>query len=265
MSTAAVVRDEAPLALTRLTPAPAQDVARAAHAQLVAELSHDLRTPLASVQLLVGALRDGVVEPARRDDHLARIEQQVSLMTELVGELHSVAREEAASSRTEWISPRELIAAAAETMRIQAEARGVVLEVDLTPCLPTIHANRVQLHRALVNLLQNAIRHAPDGGSVAVHAQPVLGGVEIEVEDDGEGIAAEERADVFTAFHGGDRRGSAARSGLGLAIARAIVDAHGGRIWLAEPAAGTRVRLSLPARAEELPTLDAPHAAQAKF
>ncbi|MBV9000722.1 MAG: HAMP domain-containing histidine kinase [Solirubrobacterales bacterium] len=266
MSAAALGRDEGPLALVPPAPAPAHGAAGAVPAaQLLAEFSHDLRTPLASLRLLVGALRDGLVEPARRDDHLASIEHMVSLMTELVDELHSVAREEASGSRTEWISPRGLIVAAADTLRIQAEAGGVVLEFDVPPCLPTIRGNRVQLHRALVNLLENAIRHARNGGSVAVHAQPALGGVEIEVEDDGEGIAAEERAAVFTAFYGRDRRGSEARSGLGLAIAHAIVDGHGGRIWLAESAAGTRVRLSLPGRVEELPVLDAAHAAQSKF
>jgi signal transduction histidine kinase len=248
MSAGAAMRDEEPLALARLDQAPARDVARAApSARMVAELSHDLRTPLASVGLLVGALRDGLVEPELRDEYLARIEQQVSLVTELVDELHSVAREGAPGWMTESISPQALIEAVAETVRVHAEASGVVLEIDAPPCLPTIRANRLQLRRALLNLLENAIRHARDGGRVAVHAQRALGGVEIEVEDDGEGIADEERAHVFTAFYGGDRRGSPARSGLGLAIAHATVEAHGGRIWLAESAAGTRVRLSLPA------------------
>jgi len=88
-----------------------------------------------------------------------------------------------------------------------------------------------------------------------VHAQRTRGGVEIEVEDDGDGIAAEEQTQVFTAFHGGDWTGSVARSGLGLAIARTNVEAHGGRVWLAESTSGTRVRLSLPSRAPERPSL----------
>jgi len=266
MSASAAARDEQPLALARLDPDLGREVAGAVSSeQLLVELSHDLRTPLASVRLLVGALRDGVAEPGRRAQYLARIEEQVSRVTELVDELHSVARERVPGWRTEWISPQDLIEAAAGAMRIQAEASGVILEIDAPPCLPTVHANRLQLHRALVNLLENSIRHARDGGKVAVHAQRTFGGVEIEVEDDGEGIPAEERAHVFTAFYGADRRGSAARSGLGLAIAREIVEAHGGRIWLAESTSGTRVRLSLPAATERHFHRPAPRSSPAKF
>jgi signal transduction histidine kinase len=233
--------------------APSRDVDRAGPSpRLLAELSHDLRTPLASVRLIVRALRDGLLEPERRDDYLARIEQQVSLLTELVDELHAVAREQAGPRkwRTEWVSPQRLIREAADTMRIQAEATGVVLEIDAAPCLPLIRANTIELQRTLLNLLENAIRHARAGGRVRVHAEPAPGGLEIEVEDDGKGIAVEEHDHVFSAFVGADQRGSPSRSGLGLSIARSTVEAHGGRIWLVDSTSGTRVRLWLPAATE---------------
>jgi signal transduction histidine kinase len=115
--------------------------------------------------------------------------------------------------------------------------------------LSPVRANPEKLQRVLFNLIQNAIRHTPADGSVVVRAQPAAAGVEVEVADTGEGIALAERAHVFDAFYrGGD--GGAARTGesagLGLAVSRAIVEAHGGRIWVADSAQGTRVCFQLP-------------------
>ena len=222
----------------------------------LAELSHDLRTPLASVRLLVEAMRDGLADPELRGEYLTRIEEQVSLLTELVDDLHSVAREHAGAPRvpTESIRPLELIEATVAAMQIQAGAAGVALELDLPPCLPSLPANAIELRRTLLNLIENAIRHARSGGKVVVRAERTLCGIEIEVEDDGEGIPAGDRDRVFDAFYGTDRRTSPTRSGLGLAIARATVESHGGRIWLADSRCGTRVRFSLPASPERRPS-----------
>lgn len=220
--------------------------------RLLAEVTHDLRTPLTSARLLVEALKDGLVEEELRAEYLARIEEQISLLSTLVDELHLTARDHAGDDRSsrEWVRPHELIAAAVEAMLIQAEARGVALEQDLSLHLPCIRANPIRLRRALLNLIENAIRHARPGGKVIIHAERGLGGVEIEVEDDGTGISIDEQDRVFTAFYGSDRRRSSTRSGLGLAIARATVEEHGGRIWLADSACGTRVRMSLPTPAQ---------------
>jgi signal transduction histidine kinase len=234
---------------------------------LAAELSHDLRTPLASVRLLVGALRDGLVEPDQRDEYLARIDEQVSLLAELVDDLHAATRDQPGPRRlrTEWIRPLELIEGAVATMQIQAGAVGVALELDLAACLPSLHASSTELRRTLLNLIENAIRHARPGGKVVVRAERTLCGVEIEVEDDGEGIPVEDRDRVFDAFYGADRRVSRARSGLGLAIARATVEAHGGRIWLADSRCGTRVRFLLPVSLERRSARRNGHARRANF
>ena len=100
----------------------------------------------------------------------------------------------------------------------------------------------------LFNLIQNAIRHTPADGSVVVRAEPVDAGIEVEIADSGEGIAPEEREHVFTAFYrgGADAARTGDGAGLGLAVSRAIVEAHGGRIWLADSPRGARVRFSLP-------------------
>jgi signal transduction histidine kinase len=122
-----------------------------------------------------------------------------------------------------------------------------VAEVPDTLC--PAQANPEKLQRVLFNLIQNAIRHTPADGSVVVRAQPVGAGIEFEIADTGDGIRPEEREHVFTAFYrgGSDRARTNPGAGLGLAVSRAIVEAHGGRIWLAEAPVGTRVRFSLPA------------------
>jgi signal transduction histidine kinase len=110
---------------------------------------------------------------------------------------------------------------------------------------PLAIGDRARLQRVLFNLIQNALRHTPPDGAVTVRAERVDDGVEIEVADTGTGIPAEERLRVFDPFHRLDPARSDGGAGLGLAISRAIVEAHGGRIWVADSDAGTRVRMRL--------------------
>ena len=123
--------------------------------------------------------------------------------------------------------------------------------LSLPSSLAAARANPEKLQRVLFNLIQNAIRHTPADGSVVVRATEVGEGIEVEVADTGPGIPPEEREHVFDAFFRGGADASArsgadgAGAGLGLAVSRAIVEAHGGRIWLADAPAGTRVRFSL--------------------
>jgi signal transduction histidine kinase len=119
---------------------------------------------------------------------------------------------------------------------------------ELPPGLGPAQADPEKLQRVLFNLIQNAIRHTPADGSVVVRARPAGDAVEIEVADTGDGIAPAERERVFEPFFRGGAQ--AARpgngAGLGLAISRAIVEAHGGRIWLEDAPRGTRVHFSVP-------------------
>jgi signal transduction histidine kinase len=125
----------------------------------------------------------------------------------------------------------------------------VVAELEGAP--PTTRANPEKLQRVLFNLIQNAIRHTPADGSVTVRAQARDGAVEIEVTDTGDGITPADRERVFEPFFrgGADAARTSSGAGLGLAISRAIVEAHGGRIWLEGGGGGTRVRVRLPAAA----------------
>src|SRR4051794_34478199 len=128
-----------------------------------------------------------------------------------------------------------------------AGAGSVAVRAELRPPLRDSHGNREQLRRVLFNLIQNAIHHTPPDGSVTVRAEAVDGGVEIEVADTGAGIAPSQRERVFEPFYRGDAARQSPGAGLGLAISRAIVEAHGGAIWLEDAASGTRVRFRLPA------------------
>jgi signal transduction histidine kinase len=142
----------------------------------------------------------------------------------------------------------ELVQETVIAMRAQAEAQGVRVSTDIAADLAPARANPEKLERVLANLLQNAIHHTPADGSVLVSAERANGNIEIEVADTGDGIAPAERPRVFEPFYRGGNEAARTRagSGLGLAIARAIVEAHGGRIWLADAAQGTRVRVALP-------------------
>jgi signal transduction histidine kinase len=127
--------------------------------------------------------------------------------------------------------------------------------------LAPARANPEKLQRVLFNLIQNAIRHTPADGSVVVRAETVADQIEIEVADSGDGIAVADRERVFTPFYraGADAARTAGGAGLGLAVSRAIVEAHGGRIWLADCTAGTRVRFSVPVAGRPHPAPAAKH------
>jgi signal transduction histidine kinase len=219
-----------------------------ARRQLVAAASHDLRTPLASLRLLVESIDDGVVTGETRDRYLREIRTHVGVLGDLVDDLFELSRIEAGeiSWTMRQVELGELIDDTVAAMRAPAAARGVTVAAELPPGQVIAEANAEKVQRVLFNLIQNAIRHTPADGSVTVRARnQQRGGVEVEVADDGEGIpdGADER--VFEAFYRGDAARGEDGAGLGLAISRAIVEAHGGRIWLEKGSPGTRVHFTL--------------------
>lgn len=213
---------------------------------LIAAVSHDLRTPITALRLLADAIDDGVVDAETRREYAARMGTHVRALGALIDDLFELTRLESGDLTwtVEHVQVDALLHEAVEAMRPTAEAGGitVVTELDRTAA----RANPEKLQRVLFNLIQNAIRHTPPDGSVTVRAERVGDGVEIEVADTGTGIAAEERALVFEPFYRADRARTDAGAGLGLAVSRAIVEAHGGTIWLEEAAVGARVRFRLP-------------------
>ena len=227
----------------------ARDQAEAAHRDLVAAVSHDLRTPITSLRLLAEAVGDDIVDGEVRRGYLDRMRVHIDALSALIDDLFELSRLEAGDIRwsLEQVPLGDLVGETVAAMRVQADAKGVAVVTDVPDALLPARANPEKLQRVLFNLIQNAIRHTPADGSVVVRAEPVAGRIEIEIADTGEGIAPDQRPHVFTAFYRGanaSRTGSGA--GLGLAVSRAIVEAHGGRIWIVDATVGTRVRFSLP-------------------
>jgi signal transduction histidine kinase len=218
-----------------------------ARRQLVAAASHDLRTPLASLRLLVESIDDGVATGETRDRYLREIRTHVAVLSDLIDDLFELSRIEAGdiSWTLRQVELGELIDDSVAAMRASARERGVTLATELPPGQVLAEANAEKLQRVLFNLIQNAIRHTPADGSVTVRARPAGADVEVEVADDGEGIPAGAGERVFEAFYRGDASRGEDGAGLGLAISKAIVEAHGGKIWLEDAHPGTRVRFTL--------------------
>jgi signal transduction histidine kinase len=219
-----------------------------ARRQLVAAASHDLRTPLASLRLLVESIDDGVATGETRERYLKEIRTHVGVLSDLVDDLFELSRIEA--GEIAWtlrqVELKELIGDTVAAMRAPAEQRGVTLGAELPVAAVVAEADAEKIQRVLFNLIQNAIRHTPADGSVTVRARAADGGaVEVEVADDGPGIAAADGERVFEAFYRGDAARGEDGAGLGLAISRAIVEAHGGRIWLEDATPGTSVHFTL--------------------
>ncbi len=218
-----------------------------ARRQLVAAASHDLRTPLASLRLLVESIDDGVATGETRDRYLKEIRTHVGVLSDLIDDLFELSRIEAGdiSWTMRQVKVRELIGDTVAAMRAPAAERGVSLATELPASELVASANAEKVQRVLFNLIQNAIRHTPADGSVTVRARRAAGGVEVEVADNGEGIPAGDGERVFEAFYRGDAARGEDGAGLGLAISRAIVEAHGGKIWFEDGAPGTKVHFTL--------------------
>ncbi|HEY7831308.1 MAG TPA: HAMP domain-containing sensor histidine kinase [Solirubrobacteraceae bacterium] len=227
-----------------------RDAAEATRRQVIAAVSHDLRTPLTSLRLLTEALDDELVDPETARRYVQTMGVNVRALGTLIDDLFELSRLNAGDFAwsTEAVPLAEFVHETVKAMRAQADAQGVIVNAQIAADLAPVRANPEKLERVLANLLQNAIHHTPPDGSVLISAQRSNGNLEIEVADTGDGIAAADRPRVFEPFYRGGSEAARTRagSGLGLAIARAIVEAHGGRIWLADAPQGTCVKLALP-------------------
>jgi signal transduction histidine kinase len=207
-----------------------------AHVQLVAWASHDLRTPVANMQAMLEALEDGLAEP---DEYVDALRSQVRALGLLVDDLFELARIDAGVLTLELREAElaGLVRGCLDGLAAEARMRRVQLETDVDERL-TVHCAPEKVERVLFNLLTNALRHTPSDGSVAVRAAAVADEVQVTVEDTGVGLAPKP-----------ERRRDPRGGGLGLAIARGLVEAHGGRIWTEDrPGGGARVSFTLPVR-----------------
>jgi signal transduction histidine kinase len=224
--------------------------AEATRRQLVAAVSHDLRTPIASLRLLVEAVDDEIVDEETRRRYLATMHTHVHSLSAMIDDLFELSRIEAGdidwSMRQVELAP--LVDETVDAMRPEAGAKGVEIRSQLGQEPLPARADPEKIQRVLFNLIRNAIRHTPADGSVTVKGEVAREGIEIEIADTGDGIPAGEREQVFEAFFrgGADTSRHSDGAGLGLAVSRAIIETHGGHIWLAPAERGTRVRFSLP-------------------
>jgi signal transduction histidine kinase len=216
-----------------------------ARRELVAWASHDLRTPLANMQAMLEALEDGLVAP---ETTIPVLREQVALLSSLVDDLFELARIDAGALTLELREARlePVIESCLRGVEADARRRGIGLAATVPDVSARCAPDKVE--RVLFNLLTNALRHTPTDGSVAVRVERVDREVRVCVEDTGEGLGDEARTRMFDRFWRGDPARSSRGAGLGLAIARGIVEAHGGRIWAEDrPDGGARVSFTLPA------------------
>ncbi len=218
---------------------------------LMAAVSHDLRTPLASLRVLAEAIQSEVGDADTRRRYVDQLSIHIAALGALIDDLFELSRLEAGDIQwsLQQVPLDMLVEETVEAMQPQARVRGITTRSEVAADLPPARANPEKVQRVLFNLIQNAIRHTPSDGTITVAAEPRGDHLEIEVADTGEGIDPSERERAFEPFYrgGGEVSRTSSGAGLGLTICRAIVEAHGGRIWLADSSAGTRVRFSLPA------------------
>jgi two-component system sensor histidine kinase BaeS len=215
--------------------------------EATAALSHDLRSPLAAVRMLAGglALRADTVAPGELRERARKLERIVDRALALVDDVLTAAR--AALDEPPRREPMALDAVAREvidTLEPLAHAAGVRLEITTEGERARLAGDPIAIAEVLSNLLANAIRHTRAGTSVRVHVAADRERARASVEDCGPGVAPDERERIFDRFHrSGPHRGA---SGLGLFVARRIVERHGGRIWVESPDGGARFVFELP-------------------
>ncbi len=216
--------------------------------ELIVGVSHDLRGRLGSLQLVATALADGILEPDLEREYLKQMPVHVGALVALVEDLFELSRLEAGDPRSAMhpVDMHAVVRKTVEGMQMEAGMEGVTLTVDVPPGTTLASGSAGKLERVLRNLIENALHHTPRCGTVDVVVRATADSIEVDVTDTGTGITELDRDEVFEPFVRGTGASPTGGTGLGLTVCRAIVEAHGGRIWLAETGEGTRVRFSLP-------------------
>jgi signal transduction histidine kinase len=219
---------------------------------LVAWAGHDLRTPLSSIRLLVEALSDGMVtDPETTQAYLLQAKKQVDILSMFVEDLFQISQLDAGKMplHPEPASLSDLISDTLESFSRLASQNDVKLSGSADPSIDPITIDVQWMGRALNNLVSNALRHTPPGGSVTLCADRVENDVAVSVSDTGEGILPEDLSHVFERFYRGEksRNRNSGGAGLGLAIVKGIVEAHSGSIYVeSEPGVGSVFTITLP-------------------
>ena len=209
--------------------------------RMLADLAHELRTPVTTLDAYLEGVEDGVA--VLDADTVAILREQTRRLTRLASDVSAVssAEEYRLELHAHQTPPEKVARTAVAAAADRYGAKGVVLECDVRPGAPAVNADPDRIAQVLGNLLDNALRHTPPGGRVTVTVEPQRGGTDVAVSDNGDGIAPEHLAHVFERFYRADAARNQAHggSGIGLAIAKALTAAHGGRISATSQGAGT--------------------------
>ncbi len=221
--------------------------------QMTSDIAHELRTPLNNLAGYLDAIADGVVAADERT--IASLQEEANLLVRLVGDLEELSLADAGRQVLQ-LEPQPLagiIEQAIASVAPRARAAGIAIVQETLPA-PPVDADRRRMAQVLRNLLENAIRHTPEGGTIRVSLTGSGMGARLTVSDDGPGIAPEHLENIFERFYRADasRARATGGAGLGLAIVKQLVEAHGGRVWAEnEPAGGARFTVELPAAGME--------------
>jgi signal transduction histidine kinase len=207
-----------------------------ARRHLIGAVSHDLRTPLATMRAMVESINDGVVTDQETIQRYHRTMQtEIAYLSRLIDDLFELSQIDSGllELRPETSNVGDLVSDTLEALRPQADQRQLKLQGEVAGYLPSVVMDVPRMQRVLYNLVQNALRHTPPDGSVLIRAKDTGVEIEISVEDTGEGVETDDLPRIFERFYRGNRARNReeAGSGLGLTIAKGIVELHGGRIW----------------------------------
>ena len=200
----------------------------------ISNISHELRTPIASLKALAETLQEGAIDDkAVAQDFLHKINIEVDRLTQMVNELSELSRIESGEVllKIEPADLGEVVRQVAERLRAQAERGGLSLKADIPPDLPKAQVDEERVEQVLVNLVHNAIKFTPPSGRVSLSTRVEGDSILVSVADTGVGIPADDLPRIFERFYKADKARAGGGTGLGLAIAKHIVEAHGGKIW----------------------------------
>ena len=221
--------------------------------ELIGNISHEFRTPLAGIKAMVETLRDGVVDDREVSrDFLTRIDDEVERLTQIVAELTELSRIETGKAELmlEPVNLNPLVEEVIDQLGPQVERQQLTVEQKLADGLPSVQSDKGRIRQVIVNIVHNAIKFTSPGGKITVVTGADDDSVTVSVSDTGAGIADSDLPHVFERFYKGDRaRAGGGGTGMGLAIAKHVVEAHGGTIWAqSEEGQGSTFSFSLPRR-----------------
>jgi len=214
--------------------------------QMTADIAHDLRTPLTVIGGYIESLRDGVLQPS--PERFDVMHQEVQLLQHLVEDLRTLSLADAGELKLnrQRISPQTLLEQAASAFKHQAEQKNIALSVEAEPGLPEIAVDEIRIAQVLGNLVSNALRYTSEGGQIVLAARRESQQIVLSVQDNGAGIAPDALSHIFERFYRVDpSRQSESASGLGLAIAKSLAQAHGGTITAHSVGLGKGTRFSV--------------------